>query len=760
MFIGAKISHFHVLEKIGQGGMGEVYLAEDTILHRRVALKFLKTGRSEAERSRIIAEARAAAAIDHPGVCKVFEAGEVESRSFIAMELLEGDTLEKRISRGAMAVQEALPLVIEISEALSEAHGKRLVHCDLKPSNVMITGAGHVKLMDFGLARRIREPASAEDETMTLRTAPPGIAGTPGYMAPEQAKGEAFDGRADLFSLGIIFYEMLCGVHPFRRNTSHATVAAILYEDAPDIRKYLPDAPPLLADIVSRALERNPETRYASAAEFRSDLIRLRDATRLEPARSRATLPSVAILPFQDLSAAGDQGYFCDGLAEELIVALGRIKRLRVVARSAAFHYRNSALSLSEIGNTLKAAMILEGSLRKSGERVRIVVNLVEVASASSVWTEVYDRRLDDIFEVQDEIARAITQRLRVTMNLLSSEAASTGGTQNARSYEAYLKGRYLWNRRTERNVRLSIAEFEKALIEDPEYALPWVGLADACITLALYGAASPMDMMPRAKQAVNHALGLNPELAEAFMSRGCVRAIFDWDWNAAETDFEQAIRVNPRSAQTRQWFAMNCLAPQRRFERARSELKIASELEPMSLAIATSPGILDLFRGDYDAAIRRFQAVLELEEGFYLAHYFLAQACSETSMHQDAIREAERAVAITNGSSESLSVLGYIQAAAGNEAASSRVLQMLLDRRANAYVSPVLIAQIQVGLSRTDAAIENLIKALEVRATDLMWIAVRPAFARVRRDPRVREILSRHGLGIPAQTSTASGQD
>jgi serine/threonine protein kinase len=752
MLIGKVISHYRVLEKIGQGGMGEVFLAEDTILARRVALKFLTSESDAFEREKILGEARATAAIDHPYVCKIFETGEYEGKPFIAMEFVEGITLAKRLISGPIPFQEALTMTLEIAEALAEAHGKGMIHCDLKPLNIILTRSGHVKLMDFGLARPIRR-VRVQSEDSTISTWDGSVGGTLAYMAPEQARGETLDARADVFSLGIVFFEMLSGVHPFKRNSPETTIAAILHEAPANIEQYLSAASLSLRLILDRALARNPAERYASASELAADLLDLRGNVNLKGAA--APSPAIAILPFKDLSPQHDQEYFCDGLAEELIVALGKIEQLHVASRSAAFRYRDTDCSLKEIGQALKVTKILEGSVRKAGERLRVVVNLVDLENGYPIWSERYDRQLDDIFEIQDNISRSIAEKLRITLTLPPSDKLTPTAPHNVRAYEFYLKGRYFWNKRTEENLRLSIDQFQQALAADPAYAPAYAGLADAWVTLSLYGAARPIDVMPLARHAVDRALDLKPNLPEALATRACIRAIFDWDWNAAEREFETAIRLNPRAAQARQWFAMNCLAPRGRFTHAAEELKLASELEPLSLAIATSLGVLEFFQRNYDMAIERFRAVLARDETFYPTHYFIGQAYSEKMMHEEAIQALERAVALTQGSSESLAALGYARAAAGQIQESHLILRGLLEREESSYVSPVLIAQVQIGLQEWDLALANLDQALRIRSTDLIWLDVRPAFRKIRSHSRVAEILIEAGLRMrPATTA------
>jgi serine/threonine protein kinase/Tfp pilus assembly protein PilF len=750
---GQTIQQYRLLERIGSGGMGEVFLAEDTILHRRVALKFLIPREDATLVPDILAEARSAAALDHPYTCKVFATGQSDAGSFIAMEFVDGETLRSRLRSGPLPLQKALPLLIEIAEALAEAHSRNIVHCDIKPANVMITRGGHVKLMDFGLARRIQLPALSPDDATMGPLMGAGAMGTPAYMAPEQARGESPDARTDVFALGIVGFEMLTGIHPFRRNNAAETVSAILFQNTPSLSDYLPSASPVLTHILARMLAKNPSARYASAAELTADLTALRDQA---DARVH-TLPRIAILPFQDLSPQHDQDYFCDGLAEELILRLGQIEQLRVVSRSAAFQFRNSVIGLNDIGKALRANMILEGSVRKAGERLRITVNLVDIESGIPVWSERYDHRLDDIFEVQEDISRSVSEKMQLTFKSDRPETKGETGTSLVQAYEFYLKGRHFWNKRTQENLRLSVGEFEKAIAADPNYARAWAGLADAWVTLCIYGAAGPAEAVPRARNAVERALASAPNLPDAVLARACISAMHDWNWQASDEGFETAIRLNPRSAQARQWFAMNSLAPRRYFDRAHQELRIAADIEPESPAIATSLGVLDFFRGDFDAAIRRFRALLELNSGFYLARYFLGQAYSEEQRHDDAIQELENAVALAQGSAESVAALGYARAAAGRRAEALRVLEQLLERERHAYVSPVLIAQVQAGLGQVDAATRNLERGLEAHAADLIWVGVRPAFRGIREDERVVRIMQRTGLGTAATRAESS---
>lgn len=742
----AFISHYRIIEKIGQGGLGEVFVAEDTILRRKVALKFLTMAENREARQQILAEARSAASIDHPYACKVFEAAEADGRSFIVMEFLEGQTLAERLKSGPVPLAEALKIATEISECLASAHEKQIIHCDLKPANVMITKSGHVKLMDFGLARRARKAADGDAQPTAVVTQGL-VMGTPAYMPPEQARGDKLDTRADVFSFGIVLFEMLTGTNPYMRATGPDSLSAILTEEVPRIEKYMPSVPPRIANVMKRSLAKLQADRYGSARELWIDLVATAETK--QAAAPAAVTAAIAILPFTDFSPEKNQDYLCQGLAEELITALGTLSQLRVTSRTSSFKYKDSDLDLSEIGRALKVTSILEGSVQKSGDRVRISVKLVDVETGFPAWSERYDRKLDDIFEIQDEISLAIVEKLKVTFAPGEGDQTTVAAARpvNVRAYEFYLKGRYFWNKRTEENLKQSIAQFEAALQEDPDYALALAGLADAYVTLGLYGAVRPVDVLPDAINAAERALKLNPKLPEALISRACLRAVFDWEWKRADEEFQQAIQLDPKNAQARQWYAMSCLLPQGQFDRGRQELQAAAELEPLSLAIGTSLGVLEFFERNYDGAIARFRAVLELDEGFYLAHYFLGQSYIEKKEFEEAIRELEFAVTLSRRSSESLAMLGCAQALAGRMKETMQVMQELLQGSTERYVSPMLTAQLNVALQDDRSAVENCEAALRQRSTDLVWLNVRPSFESLRQYSRVVDVLRKIGL-------------
>ncbi len=721
--------------------MGEVFLAIDTILKRKVAIKFLKPETEEHPeiRSRFLLEAMSAASIDHPFVCKVYETGQAEGKDFIVFEFVEGQTLEERLKSGVMPLHEGLTIASQIIEGIAEAHERQIVHGDIKPSNIMIARTGHVKIMDFGLASHASN--EIDDETTGSRTSLDGldgIIGTPAYLSPEQLQGKKANLQSDVFSLGLVLYQIFCGAHPFQRSTLQTTIIAILSDEkSPGLTDA--NAPAALLEILNRMIQKDPAKRYPSAREVREEFTQLRRSLEHSAKPSQS---AIAILPFADLSAEGDQDYFCDGLAEELINALSNVNGLRVVSRTASFRFRGSDWDLCEIGRRLNVKVILEGSVRRAAGRIRITVSLVSVEDGYPVWSERYDRNFEDIFQIQDEIAQSVVEKLRIARpNLAESPTVSFP------AYELYLRGRYHWNRRTEESLKQSVSAFQMALREEPNYALALAGLADSYVTLALYGALPPMEVMPLAKASAEKALRLNAELPEALNSLACISSVYDWDWAAAERNFKKATDVNPQYSASHHWFAIHCLAPQGRFSEAHAAIQRARELDPTSLVIAATLGVVSYFERHYDRAISEQRKVLELDPNFGIAHYFLGQALSEQGNYIEAIAELERAVGLTGRSSECLAALACAEAAAGSRTKAIEFASELKNRSARQYVSPVLLAAIGAALHDDVETFDRLEEAQRQRASDLIWLRVRPVFDRIRSDVRF-DILC-HGLGL-----------
>ena len=590
---GQRIGPYEVLQEIGRGGMGEVYKARDTRLGRQVALKFLPSSfRDDLDRrARLLTEARAASSLHSPHIAAIHDIGEHEGRTFIVMEYVEGESLSQKLKAGALALSEAIDIVMRIAEALEEAHVRGIIHRDIKSSNLVVTPRGQVKVLDFGLAKVIQPLgvgiANAESALTTQPETTPGmVMGTVHYMSPEQARGLAVDARTDLFSLGVVLYEMVTGRLPFEGETSSDVLAAILQRDPEPLARHCSEVPVKLEQIVGRCLEKDLQRRYQTASELREAVERLRHdvstgswKTSLLAATAEA---SVAVLPFTNMSADPENEFFADGITEEIINALTQIENLHVAARTSAFSFKGKHLDLRIVGERLNVKTVLEGSVRRAGNRIRIMAQLINVADGYHLWSERYDRELKDVFEVQDDISHAIADRLKVSLDS-GRQAAVKPGTSNLEAYQLYLKGRALLYRRGTDILRAAKC-FERAVGLDAHYALAWSGLADARNMIGLYGLERPETTMPQAKQAATRAIALDPALAEAHCSLACVSMLHDWEWNKAEAEFCRARELNPRYLQNLDWYAVFYLVwSQGRFDEGIAVARQAVEYDPLS---------------------------------------------------------------------------------------------------------------------------------------------------------------------------------
>jgi serine/threonine protein kinase/tetratricopeptide (TPR) repeat protein len=650
--IGRTIGHYRVIEKLGEGGMGVVYRAEDTRLGRFVALKFLAAGaiHNESDRIRFQNEARSAAALRHPNICPIYSIDEAEGRTFISMAYLEGESLRDRVRRGPIAVEETRRIVAEIAEGLAEAHARGIVHRDIKSANVMLTRRGEAVILDFGLAK------AAAQESVTLAG---GFVGTLAYVSPEQARGQDVDHRADLWSLGVVWYEMLTGALPFRGESGAAIVYSILNAEPAPLRSLRPDAPAEVERMVARLLSRDPAARYPDAAALSADLgvSRSRTATSGSNRSQRAdappstSAPSIAVLPFTNLSADPEQDYFCAGIAEDILNDLTRIQGLNVAGRSTSFAHKDAREDLRQLGRTIGVDTILEGSVRKAGNRVRIAAQLIDVATGYHVWADRWDRELADIFAIQDEIAENIVKALKVSLTQRDRERLGKPLTNDLEAYDLYLRGRenlYL----TARQVRAARTFFREAIQRDPSFARAYAGLAEASLLIYMYFE-PVMPMLQEALQAAEKALALDADLAEAHTAKGFVLGV-EKRFDEAVREFETAIRLNPNSYEAYYFYARTCFA-QGKMDRAAELFEQAGAIDPneyQSCALlvtlykgsgASREQVLSAAERSAERVARRVAANPDDSRAYYLG----SGALLELGRPAEAVEWIERAITI-----------------------------------------------------------------------------------------------------------------
>ncbi len=614
--IGQKISHYELVQKMGAGGMGIVYKARDLKLDRYAALKFLPSEyltKSE-EKERFILEAKTTSGLDHPNICTIYEIDELNTgQIFISMACYEGEVLREKIEQGPFSVQDAVHTTIQIAEGLNKAHENGIVHRDIKPDNIIVTEDGVVKILDFGIAKL---------KGSTQITKPGTVMGTPGYMSPEQTLGETVDHQTDIWSTGVILYQMLTGELPFKGDNDLALMYAIVNEEPIPITSIRQNISRELQSIVSKALNKDLTSRYQYISDMTADLKSIGQKsvgatkTQIVPIQQKQ-LPSIAVLPFEDMSPGKDQEYFSDGLSEEIINTLVKVEGLKVVSRNTAFQFKDKHVDATQVGRELNVQSILEGSIRKAGNRLRISIRLINISDGFLRWTENYERELQDIFAIQDEIAREVVRNLQVKLVGESHEGLIKKYTDNVDAYNAYLKGRYYWNKRTVENLQKSIGHYNEAINIDPNYALAYAGLADTYTILGIYGARPPLEVMPKAMQAAQKALQIDDNLAEARVSLGCLHAVHNWNWQSAELEFKKGIELNPDYPIAHHWYAINYLVPMGRFDDAVVEILKALHLDPVSMVINTTVGITYYFARQYKTATVYHTKALEMDPNF-----------------------------------------------------------------------------------------------------------------------------------------------
>ncbi len=779
-------NRYEIIEELGKGGMGKVYRVEDKKIKEEVALKLIKPEIASDKKTieRFSNELKIARKIAHRNVCKMYDLGEEKGTHYITMEYVPGEDLKSTIKRvGPLGAGKTIFIAKQVCDGLKEAHNLGVVHRDLKPSNIMIDKEGNTRIMDFGIARSISGKGITGAGVMI---------GTPEYMSPEQAEVKEVDQRSDIYSLGVILYEMMTGRVPFEGETPLGIAMKHKSEVPKDPKEINTQIPEDLSSVILKCLEKNKEKRYQNAGEVHSELERIEKGIpltekvipRRKPITSREITvtvglkkifipalvivalviagviiwqviprketiptpsgkPSIAVLPFEDLSPQKDQGYLCDGFAESLISSLTKIKNLRVPARTSSFSFKEKERNIQEIGEKLNVKTILEGSVQKAGNRLRITTKLINVDDESLIWSEQYSRDLDDVFAIQDEITLAIVDKLK--LNLLGKEKTSIvkRHTENLEAFNLYLQGRFFWNKRTEEGAKKAIEHFEQSIEKDPSYALAYTGLADSYLLLPFYANISPKEVFPKAKEAVRKALEIDNSLSEAHTSMAMIKSTYDWDWVGAEKEFKLAIELNPSYATAHHWYAW-FLMWTARFDEALEEIERARELDPLSLIINRDTGGVSFIARQYEQTIEILQKMLEMSPNFPQTRVYLARAYILKSMY-------DKALAVLLEEKELIGLyplleswLGVCYMKMGQKTKSQEVLNQLIQRSEQEYVSSFHIALIYFAQGENDQGFKRLEQAYNERTGFLSYLKTEPILDNLRSDPRFQDLMQR----------------
>jgi eukaryotic-like serine/threonine-protein kinase len=821
----SQLSHYRIISKLGAGGMGEVYLAQDTSeLGRTVALKILpvEVAIDKDRLHRFIQEARTVSNLNHPGILTVYEFGQTESVSFMATEFVDGVTLRQHVSTKRLKLIEVMDLVIQMVAALNAAHEAGVTHRDLKPENVMVRRDHIVKVLDFGLAKTVTPHAAqaidSEAGTQVFVQTEPGIVmGTVSYMSPEQSIAKEVDQRTDIWSIGVVLYEMLAGCVPFQGKDIHRQIIAIQDSDPLPLSQHVDGVPERLEEIVFKCLAKEKDERYQSAKDLLIDLRNLRrkldvdaeiertvapnirstsDSASRTQSAAGATIPerhdttssaeylvtgikqhklvaglavlvlsaavialvvylrtnkvdsainSIAVMPFVNESGNQEVEYLSDGMTETLIKSLSNLPNLNVKPRSSVFRYKGKETSLQTIAKELNVQAILNGRIIERGGQLLLSLELVDVSKDSVIWSERYERKPSDLVSLQNEIARDVSTKLKAKLSGVEETKVTRTGTIDAEAYQAYLKGRYYWNRRTATNLRKAIEQFKIATDKDPNYALAFVGLGDCYAVLAEYAGIPSSETVPQAKAYAQRALSLDSQLAEAHATMGIV-SVQSWEWETAEKEYKRAIEINPGYATVYHWYSI-LLKDLGRNNEAAAAINRAHELDPLSSIISVNLAELYQLQNNHDASIETSQKIIELDPAFPAAYESIGISYVMKGQVDKAISAVEKAAEITQRAGVTLNSLGYVYAIVGKRNEALAVIKELEDKYARREAIGQDIATVYVALGEKDKAFEWLEKDFQARNGKLAATRWYFPFTPLRDDPRYRDMLKRMNL-------------